>query len=136
MLTHLAHAIIYVLDQERAIEFYTTKLGLEVRTDITMDGMRWVTLGAHAQPDLEIALMEPVAGPFHDESTAQQMRELITKGAMGAGVWRTEDCARTHQEFLERGVEFLSPPTERPYGVEALFKDDSGNWFSLVQPRE
>lgn len=134
MLTHLAHAIIYVLDQERAVEFYTTKLGLEVRMDVTADGMRWVTLGSSQQPDLEVALMEPVAGPFQDDATVQQMRELISKGAIGAGVWGTRDCAKTHQEFLARGVEFLSAPTARPYGIEAVFKDDSGNWFSLVQP--
>jgi predicted enzyme related to lactoylglutathione lyase len=82
---------------------------------------------------MEIVLMEPKPGFMFDEATVKTIRELIQKGAMGAGVFDTEDCKATYEELKGRGVEFLSPPQERPYGVEAIFKDNSGNWFSLTQ---
>lgn len=134
MLTHLSHAVIYVLDLNEAVTFYTETLGLDIRMDQTMEGMRWVTVGARDQPDLELTLMEPKAGPFYDDETAQTLRQLVEKGAMGAGVWRTSDCLATYETFSARGVTFLSEPEERPYGIEAVFRDNSGNWFSLTQP--
>jgi predicted enzyme related to lactoylglutathione lyase len=133
MIKKLSHATIYVANQEEAKKFYTEKLGFDVRTDVTMEGFRWLTVGPKSQPDFEIVLMEPKAGFMFDEATVQQMRELIAKGAMGAGVFDTEDCRATYDELKKKGVEFLSPPQERPYGVEAIFKDNSGNWFSLTQ---
>jgi len=133
MIKKLSHATIYVTNQEEAKKFYTEKLGFDVRTDVTMEGFRWLTVGPKSQPDMEIVLMEPKAGFMFDEATAKQMRDLIAKGAMGAGVFDTDDCQATYEELKKKGVEFLSPPQERPYGVEAIFKDNSGNWFSLTQ---
>lgn len=133
MIKKLSHATIYVINQEEARKFYTEKLGFDVRTDVTMEGFRWLTVGPKNQPDLELVLMEPKAGFMFDEATAKQLREMIQKGAMGAGVFETDDCHATYDELKKKGVEFLSPPQERPYGIEAIFKDPSGNWFSLTQ---
>ena len=135
MITGLSHATIFVQDQDAALEFYTKKLGFEVRTDAKMEGFRWLTVGSKDQPELEIVLMAVQPGPMHDEETVAKMKELLAKGAMGAGVFKTADCHATYEELAAKGVEFLSEPAERPYGVEAVFKDNSGNWFSLTQPR-
>ena len=134
MITRLSHAIVYVLDLDEARAFYTEKLGFSVHTDFTLDGFRWLTV---TPPDraLEIALMSPVPGMMHDEETAATIRQLIERGAMGAGVFHTDDCKKTYETLSARGVTFLTPPTERPYGIEATFRDNSGNWFSLTQPR-
>ncbi|HEY0322358.1 MAG TPA: VOC family protein [Pyrinomonadaceae bacterium] len=134
MIKKLSHTTIYVTNQDEALKFYTEKLGFEVRTDATMDGgFRWLTLGLKEQPDLEFALMEPKAGMMMDEETAKQLRAIVEKGVLGAGVFDTDDVHATYQELKGRGVEFMGPPADRPYGIEALFKDNSGNWFSLVQ---
>lgn len=133
MIKKLSHATIYVTNQDDAKKFYTEKLDFEVRTDATMEGFRWLTVGPKSQPDLEIFLMEPKVGFMFDEATVKTIRELIANGAMGAGVFDADDCHATYLELQKRGVEFLSPPQERPYGIEAIFKDNSGNWFSLSQ---
>ena len=133
MITRLSHATIYVLNQEEAKQFYTEKLGFEVRTDVTMEGFRWLTVGPKTQKDLEIILMEAKPGPMMEAETAAQLRKFIEKGLMGAGVFETNDCRATYEELKQKGVEFLSPPQERPYGIEALLKDNSGNWFSMTQ---
>ena len=136
MIRKMSHATIYVTDQQKALEFYTGKLGFEVRTDATIgEGFRWLTVGPKDQPGFEIVLMEPKAGQMFDEETARQLRAIVEKG-LGAGVFDTEDCRTTYEELKRRGVEFLSPPQERPYGIEAIFKDNSGNWFSLTERRE
>ena len=135
MIKRMSHTTIYVEDQDRALRFYTEKLGLEVRTDVTMDSFRWLTLGTPTQPDLEIVLMQPKPGFMFDEATVETMTELRRKGAFGAGVFQTDDCRKTYEELKAKGVEFKSEPAERPYGIEAIFRDDSGNWFSLTQPR-
>ena len=132
MITRFSHATIYVLDQESARSFYTEKLGFETRTDVTAEGFRWLTVAPPGQPDLEIILAEP-RPPMFDAETAEQFRQVIAKGALGAGVMRTDDCQRAFRELSARGVVFLQEPAERPYGVEAVFRDDSGNWFSLTQ---
>ena len=133
MVQRLSHACIYVLDQDSAFEFYVNKLGMEVRMDFAMEnGFRWLTVGPAAQPDLNIILI-PVAGPSMDEAQAASLRELIQSGALGAGVLETADCRATYEELKAKGVEFLREPTEQFYGIEALLKDDSGNWFSLTQ---
>jgi predicted enzyme related to lactoylglutathione lyase len=133
MIRALSHATIYVNDQDEALEFYTKKLGFEVRTDARMDNFRWLTVGPKDQKDLELVLMKP--GGMIDDETRKTLEELIAKGAMGAGVFRTADCRATYEELKARGVEFRGEPAERPYGIEAVFKDNSGNWFSLTQPR-
>lgn len=132
MIKRLSHAGVPVLDQDEAKAFYTEKLGLEVRSDVTMDGFRWLTVGAPDQPDLNFNLFRP-GPPMHDEETGAQIRALVAKGAIGGGVWDTDDCQKAYEELSARGVEFLQPPADRPYGVEAVFRDNSGNWFSLTQ---
>jgi catechol 2,3-dioxygenase-like lactoylglutathione lyase family enzyme len=140
MIRRMSHACYYVLDQQRAKEFYTDKLGFEVRTDFTMggdfegagEGFRWLTVGPPDQPDVQIILAD--CGMGHDPETADQIRALVAKGAMGTGVMATDDCRKTYEEVSARGVVFTQEPAERPYGTEAVFRDDSGNWFSLTQP--
>ncbi|MCB0841255.1 MAG: VOC family protein, partial [Bacteroidetes bacterium] len=92
-----------------------------------------VTVGPKDQPDLEIILMKVQPGPFTDEETASTLKDLVQKGAMGTGVFDTNDCHATYEELSAKGVEFIRPPQTQEYGTEALFKDNSGNWFSLVQ---
>jgi len=136
MIARMSHTTIFVLNQQEALEFYTQKLGFEVRMDQTMEGggFRWLTVGPKAQPDLEIILFEVKPGPMMDDATAQQFRALIEKGKMGAGVFQTPDCRKTYEELKAKGVQFVSPPQERFYGVEAIMRDNSGNWFSMTQP--
>ena len=135
MINALSHATIYCADQDEALEFYTKKLDFEVRTDQTMDGFRWLTVGPKDQKGLDLVLMPLAPSPMMNEETVATMRRLLAQGALGAGVFRTADCRATYETLVARGVEFMAAPAERPYGIEALFKDNSGNWFSLTQPR-
>jgi catechol 2,3-dioxygenase-like lactoylglutathione lyase family enzyme len=139
MISRMSHVTCFVLDQDRAKEFYTEKMGFEVRSDVTMggefegagQGFRWLTVGPADQPGFEIILADCAMG--HDERTAEQIRELVAKGALGAGVLETPDCRKTYEELSARGVVFVQEPAERPYGIEAVLRDDSGNWFSLTE---
>jgi len=136
MISKLSHATLYVTDQNQALEFYTKKLGFEIRTDFTMEGgFRWLTVGSKSQPDLEIVLYGVGAGGMLDEAAVTHLRALLDKGLMGAGVFETSDCRATYDDLKNKGVEFISAPEDRPYGVEAIFKDGCGNWFSLTQHR-
>lgn len=132
MITRLSHCSIYVLDQEQAKSFYTEKLGFEVRSDVTMGNFRWLTVGSREQPDLELILM-PIQGfPMSDDERAS-LRALVQTGVLGRAVFATRDCRKTHAELKAKGVVFKSEPQERPYGIEAVFVDDSGNMFSLTE---
>ena len=133
MIQKLSHASVHVLDQDRALRFYRDTLGFEVRTDATMGAFRWLTVGPKAQPDLELILMPIAASPMMDEATAATMRELVAKGTFGVGVFETADVRGDYAELSKKGVQFASPPTERPYGIETVVKDSEGNWFSLCQ---
>jgi predicted enzyme related to lactoylglutathione lyase len=135
MIQRLSHSSLYVLDQDSAKRFYTEKLDFDVKEDETiMDGsFRWLTVSPPAQPDLEIVLMPVNAGPMMDEQRAEQLRALVAAGTFGGGVLETDDCRATYEDLRARGVEFMGEPQERPYGLEALLKDDSGNWFSMVE---
>jgi catechol 2,3-dioxygenase-like lactoylglutathione lyase family enzyme len=133
VIKRLSHTTIWVLDQDQAHDFYVNKLGMEVRTDAQMGKMRWLTVGPADQPDLEISLMLVGAGPALDEETAGLLRTLVEKGALGAGVFETDDIQRDYEELKKKGVEFKSPPTEQFYGTEAIVKDPFGNWFSFTQ---
>ena len=134
MIQRLSHVSIYVIDQDAAYDFYVNKLGMEVRTDQKMDnGFRWLTVSPKGQPDLEIVLMSTAPSPMMKQETSDALRGLIRQGVLGAGVLETADCQKTYEELKAKGVEFMSPPTERFYGVEAMMKDDSGNWFSMTQ---
>jgi predicted enzyme related to lactoylglutathione lyase len=133
MIQKVSHMVVYVLDQQRAYDFYVNKLGFDVRTDAKMGDFRWLTVGPKGQPDLEITLMEPKPGPMLDEARCRTLRDLIEKGTFGFGVFDTADVRKTYAELKARGVQFVQEPKERPYGIEAILKDDSGNWFSLSQ---
>jgi predicted enzyme related to lactoylglutathione lyase len=133
MIQRLSHTNIYVLDQDRAKQFYTEKLGFEVRNDVALGTFRWLTVGPKGQPDLELVLMGIQPSPFMNEETCAMLRKLIENVGLSSGVFETADCKQTFEELKAKGVEFVHPPTERPYGIEALLKDDSGNWFSMVQ---
>jgi catechol 2,3-dioxygenase-like lactoylglutathione lyase family enzyme len=132
MIDRLSHATVYVLDQDRAKAFYTEKLGFELRQDVRMGNFRWLTVGPKAQPDLELVLMPLQGGMMTDESAAS-LRALVESGKLGIGVFATRDGHKTYAELKARGVAFRSEPAERPYGIEAMFVDDSGNMFSLTQ---
>jgi len=133
MIQKMSHISLYVTDQDAAYDFYVNKLGFEVRTDHAMDAFRWLTVGPKAQPDLEIVLMKLSPGPHLDSEGVELIGKLIEKGAFGAGVFETADCQKTYEELSAKGVQFSSPPTDRFYGIEAIFRDNSGNWFSLSQ---
>lgn len=135
MIQRLSHATFYVLDQDKAKEFYVDKLGFSIHTDVTMDGgFRWLTVTAPGDPDLEINLM--AAGPpvFQDEQ-AGMIRTLLEANAMGAAVMNTDDCRKTYEELKAKGVEFKGEPEEQFYGVEVIMFDGCGNWFSLTQAK-
>jgi len=134
MIQRMSHATIFVLDQDSAIDFYVNKLGFELKTDAKMGDFRWVTVSPKGQPDLEIVLMALKAGPPFDEATAATLRDLVSNGKLGAGVFSTADCRQTVEELRAKGVKIIKEPKEEFYGVEALIADDSGNWFSLTQP--
>src|SRR4030088_116195 len=132
MIMKLSHVNVFVEDQDRAKAFYTEKLGFEVRSDAPMDGFRWLTVGPKDQPDLNILLARPQP-PMFSEEDAATLLGLVAKGVIGAGVMETDDIKGAYEELKGKGVTFLQEPAERPYGIEALFRDDSGNWFSLNQ---
>jgi catechol 2,3-dioxygenase-like lactoylglutathione lyase family enzyme len=133
MITGISIVSVWVLDQDAAKEFYETKLGFTVTTDLTMDnGMRWLTVRPPGSQTQELVLMDPLHSML-DEETAQQVRALVAKGALSPGVMATSDCKGDYDTLAGRGVEFTQEPAERPYGVEAVMRDDSGNWFSFTQ---
>lgn len=142
MIQRLSHATLYVLDQDAAKDFYVNKLGFELRMDETMGsgdksipgGFRWLTVSPKGQPDLQIILMK-VDGPNMPPEVATAIRGLLAKGKLNGGVLQTSDCRKTYEELKAKGVEFPSPPKEQFYGIEAILKDNSGNWFSMTQPK-
>lgn len=135
MITNVSLVTLYVTDQDEAKKFYIDKLGFVERTDVTLgDGFRWVTVGHPSQPELDVTLMVP--GPPLDEDMADAVRRALAKGSMGGVGLQTDDCQKTYKELTAKGVDFVQTPAERPYGVEAILRDNSGNWCVLVEPRE
>jgi catechol 2,3-dioxygenase-like lactoylglutathione lyase family enzyme len=135
----LASTQLWVHDQEEALAFYTQKLGMEVRADVTMPEMgdfRWLTVGPAGQPDFAIVLMAIPGPPVMDAETAEQVRTLMGKGFAGTVFLATDDCQAAYEELRGRGVEFTEQPEERPYGIDSAFRDPSGNQFRLTQVRE
>lgn len=131
MITRIGVVGIYVLDYEESKRFFIDKLGFEERFDLTMEnGYRWLTVGPPADPRFQLNLTVP-GPPMHDEETAAMIRTLVAKGMLSGGAWNTDDCRKTYEEYSARGVEFLQEPQDRPYGVEAVFRDNTGNWYSL-----
>ena len=134
----LAHAQLWVHDQDEALAFYTEKLGMEVRADVTLPEMgdfRWLTVGPPGQEDVSITLMAIPGEPVMDAETADDVRNLMSKGFAGT-VFLTTDDHSSYEELKGRGVEFTEAPEERPYGIDSGFRDPSGNSFRLTQVRE
>jgi predicted enzyme related to lactoylglutathione lyase len=135
----IATAQVWVHDQDEALAFYTKKLGMEVREDATvaeMGNFRWLTVGPVGQPDIAIVLMAIPGPPMMDNETAQQVAELTAKGFAGTVFLTTDDCQASYEELKARGVEFVEAPEPRPYGIDAAFRDPSGNNFRLTQVME
>ena len=135
----IANAQLWVNDQEEALAFYTEKLGMEVRADVTLPEMgnfRWLTVGPAGQPDIAIVLMAIPGPPVMDAETAEQVRTLMAKGFAGTIFLTTDDCHASYEELRGRGVEFTEEPAERPYGIDSAFRDPSGNHLRLTQVRE
>jgi predicted enzyme related to lactoylglutathione lyase len=135
----IANAHLWVNDQDEALAFYTQKLGMEVRVDVTMPEMgnfRWLTVGPVGQPDVAIVLMAIPGPPVMDAESAEQVRTLMAKGFAGTVFLTTDDCQAEYEELKARGVEFVEAPSERPYGVDSGFRDPSGNSIRLTQVRE
>jgi catechol 2,3-dioxygenase-like lactoylglutathione lyase family enzyme len=132
MITRVNHFSIFVLDQDSAYDFYVNKLGFKVHTDASMGpGKRWLTVTPPEQPDLEITLMAIDEGMMFKKDSAEKMRELVKAGTFGFAVFQCNDLLATYEELKARGVQFKKEPKREFYGYEALFVDDSGNWFSL-----
>lgn len=132
----LTHVNQWVHDQDEALAFYTEKLGMELRDDVTvpeMGNFRWLTVGPVGQPDIAVVLMAVPGPPVFDDETAAQLRSLVAKGAAGGLFFSTDDCRGTFDELTRLGVEFTQEPMDRPYGVDAGFRDPSGNQVRLVQ---
>ncbi|MFY9580748.1 MAG: VOC family protein [Gaiellaceae bacterium] len=138
MLKQLTHAQIWVNDQDEALAFYTEKLGMELREDVTvpeMGNFRWLSVGVPGQ-DVSITLMAVPGPPVFEEETRKQIHALLAKGAAGGLFFSTDDCRASYEELKKRGVEFAQEPTEQPYGIDAGIRDPSGNHFRMVQPLE
>ncbi|WP_034263514.1 VOC family protein [Actinospica robiniae] len=133
MFTSINISQIYVLDQDEALDFYVGKLGLEVNTDADLGFMRWLTVQVPGRPDRAILLEKP-GPPRLDEATADQVRELLTKGAMGGSLFfTTDDCRKTYETLLAKGVEFTDELTERDYGTDCGLRDPFGNSIRFTQ---
>jgi len=125
-----------VHDQDEALKFYTEKVGMEVRSDVTvpeLGNFRWLSVGPVGQPDVAIALMAVPGPPVMDASTAEQVRELMAKGLAGTVFLSTDDCQASYRELVGRGLEFAEVPEQRPYGIDSSFRDPSGNHIRLLQ---
>jgi len=135
----IANSQLWVHDQDEALAFYTEKLGMEVRSDVTlpeMGGFRWLTVGPAGQPDFSIVLMAIPGAPVMDADTGQEVRDLMSKGFAGTVFLTTDDVHASYEELKARGVEFTEEPEERPYGIDSGFRDPSGNSFRLTQVNE
>jgi len=137
MITKLTHTNIFVLNQDSALDFYVNKLGFKLHTDASMGpGKRWLTICSIEQPDLEIILMPIDDSMTFKDGVAEQLKELVKKGTFGFGVLECNDLLATYEELKSKGVVFKKPPTKEFYSYEALFVDDSGNWFSLCEKKK
>ena len=136
MLKQLTNVQVWVHDQDEALAYYTEKLGLELREDVTvpeMGNFRWLSVGVPGQDDVAIVLMAVPGPPVFEEETRTQIHALLAKGASGGLFFATDDVRVTYEELKERGVEFTQEPTEQPYGTDAGLRDPSGNHFRMMQ---
>jgi uncharacterized glyoxalase superfamily protein PhnB len=135
----LANAQLWVHDQDEALEFWTKKVGMEVRQDVTLPEMgnfRWLSVGPVGQPEVAIVLMAIPGPPMIDPGTVAQIETLMAKGFAGTIFLTTEDCQASYEELKARGVEFTETPEDRPYGIDSGFRDPSGNAIRLTQVKE
>jgi uncharacterized glyoxalase superfamily protein PhnB len=135
----IGSAQVWVHDQDVALEFYTKKLGMEVRQDVTvpeLGNFRWLTVAPPGDEEVSIVLMAIPGQPVLDDATAEEIRTLMSKGFAGTVFLVTEDCQKSYEELSARGVEFTETPEDRPYGIDSGFRDPSGNSFRLTQVRE
>lgn len=133
MITKMTHVTVYVLNQDSAYDFYVNKLGFKVIKDLPMSGdERWITVCPPEQPDFEI-ILSPLTRSIFVKETVEALKELVIKGTFGVGLFTCNDIFATYEELKAKGVEFTKAPKKEFYGTEAMFKDDSGNWFSLAQ---
>jgi len=135
----IGSAQLWVHDQDEALEFYTKKVGMETRSDVTvpeLGNFRWLTVGPAGQDDVAVTLMAIPGPPVMDEQTAKEVRALMAKGFAGTIFLVTDDCRAAYEEMRGRGVEFTEAPEERPYGIDCGFRDPSGNSLRLTEPRE
>ena len=138
MLTQLTHVNVWVHDQDEALEFYTKTLGMEVRDDVTvaeMGNFRWLTVAPPGQQGVALALLNIPGPPVFDEETAAQVKSIVAKGAAGGLFFLSDDVRGTYEELKKKGVEFSQEPTEQPYGLDAGFRDTSGNQMRVAQLR-
>jgi len=138
MLKQLTHVQVWVHDQDEALKFYTEKLGMELREDVTvpeMGNFRWLSVGVPGQENVAITLMDIPGPPVFEEETRQKIQDLLARGASGGLFFSTEDAQATYEELKDRGVDITQEPTEQPYGIDAGFRDPSGNHFRFLQPR-
>jgi catechol 2,3-dioxygenase-like lactoylglutathione lyase family enzyme len=138
MLKQLTAVNVWTHDQDEALAFYTEKLGMEVRDDVTvpeLGNFRWLTVGPPGQPDVALALLTIPGPPVFDADTAEQVKTVVAKGAAGGLFFSTEDCQASYEQLKSRGVEFSEEPSERPYGIDAAFRDPSGNQIRMIQAR-
>lgn len=136
MINRLSVTTIWVTDQNEALRFYTEKLGFDIRADFTNGDYRWLTVGLKEQPDLEYQLAALKPGGGLTQEDVEQLTKLVEAGKLGVGPWKTDDCQKTYETLKAKGVEFLQPATDRPYGIiEAIFKDNSGNVMVLAQDK-
>ena len=134
MISAMTNICVYVLNQESAFDFYTNKLGFKVKIDVPMgENARWLTVTPPEQPELEITLFPVAVGKMFDKEIVKLMKGLIRKGTFGPGIFNCKDIYATYEELKSKGVEFIKLPAKEFYGTEALFKDNSGNWFSPLQ---
>ena len=134
MITNISIASVFVKDVDESKKFYTEILGFEAKEDITLgDGYRWCTVNHPSQPELSVHLTVP--GPPHSPEMVAAINRSLDEGGMHGLGLNVDDCRKTYADLVEKGVEFIQPPEERPYGVEALARDNSGNWMVLVEPR-
>lgn len=133
---HISCAQLWVHDQDAALDFWTRQVGFEVREDVTiaeMGNFRWLTVGPAGQPDIAIALMAIPGPPMFDEASRREVAGLMAKGRAGTVFLTTDDCRAEYRRLRDRGVEFVEEPEDRPYGVDAGFRDPSGNHVRLTQ---
>jgi len=132
----IASAQLWVHDQDEALSFYRDKLGMEVQQDVTvpeMGNFRWLSVSPKGQPEIAIVLMKVMGPPMMDRATSDQVSHLMGLGFAGTVFLTTPDCRATYEELKARGVEFTEEPEERLYGIDAAFRDPSGNSFRLTQ---